>query len=375
MIRTTQTANEASHPKDLGNLFSLLKTDFMRYFGYCFCLLLCFALNVFPAGNDPLAQEIGRWKNFLNTNTSTSENWVSIRDSTRPLVERAENALKADRRNLAIHILAALRTNLAAQKYVQEHHVTPTTELSALEKEWTRLSADLQEPRQPFDFKRLPASIRAVAEAAFSEIKVYYDASLEYGKNTMPEYGFFYIGLSQGQLEFARLLQQFETQKSLQTPKLSGLAGQIDALEDQLLSEYKPPASIEQHPNFIRASGLIKQAHELQAAGLEYGALYRTLYARQILSKITSPGKSITNQEVLNRTNAVAGRLKEPGVDHSLGWMFVELANEEPYNGETARTVFEEILPIYFAAFEPSKEERVKGAPAATVTLVRWPYT
>ena len=347
----------------------------MRPFIYSFCLLICFALHAFPAGDDPLAQEIARWKNFLETSDSDSENWVSIRDSTRPLIERAENALKANRRNLAIHILAALRTNLAAQKYVQEHHVTPATELSALEKEWSRVRDSLQSPQQPVGFERLPASIRAVGEAAFSEIKVYYDASLEYGKNTMPEYGFFYIGLSQGQLEFTQLLRQFETQKSLETPKLSGLNAQINELEDQLLSAYKPPASIEQHPNFIRASGLIKHAHELHAAGLEYGALYRILYARQILSKITAPGKSMTSEDVIKRTSAVSGRLKDPKIDHSLGWMFVELANEEPHNGETARTVFEDILPIYFASFEPSKEQPVDGTPAATVTLVRWPYT
>jgi hypothetical protein len=362
-------------PKTLATCSFLLKTDFMRHFVYSFCLLICFALSAFPAGDDPLAHEIARWKNFLETNKSDSENWVSIRDSSLPLIERAENALKADRRNLAIHILAAIRTNLAAQKYVQEHHVTPATELSALEKEWGRVREDLQSPEQPVDFERLPASVRAVGEAAFSEIKVYYDASLEYGKNTMPEYGFFYIGLSQAQLEFAGWLKQFETQKTLQTPKLSGLNGQIDELEDQLLSAYKPPASIEQHPNFIRASGLIKHAHELKDAGLEYGALYRILYARQILSKITSPGKSIASEEALKRTNALTGRLNDSKTDHSLGRMFVELANEEPYNGETARTVFEDILPIYFSSFEPSKEQVVNETPAATVTLVRWPYT
>jgi hypothetical protein len=347
----------------------------MRVVCYSLCLLVCFTIQALSATNDPIAQEIERWKNFLDTNDSTSENWVGIRDGSRPLLERAENALKANRKNLALHVLAATRTNLAAQKYVDEHHVTAATEMKALELEWNKVRNLLQSPEQPANFDRLPASVRAVAETAFSEIKVYYDASLEYGKSTMPEYGFFYIGLSQGQLEFVRFLKQMDDQKSLETPKLPGLKAQITALEDQLLGAYKPPASIDQHPNFIRASGLIKQAHELYATGYEFGALYRILYARQILSKITSPEKSITPEEVVQRTKAVTGRLDDSKTDHSLGWMFVELANEEPYNGETARSVFEEILPIYFASLQSAKETIVKETPSVTVTLVRWPYT
>ncbi|MGH9857961.1 MAG: hypothetical protein ACRD4B_08965, partial [Acidobacteriota bacterium] len=290
----------------------------MRVVYYSLGLYLCFAMQAFSTTEDPIAQEIVRWKTFLNTNNSTSENWPGIRDGSRPLLERAENALKAGRRNLALHILAATRTNLAAQKYVDEHHVTAATELSALEQEWTRVGHTLQSPERPAVLDRLTASVRAVAEAALSEIKVYYDASLEYGKNTMPEYGFFYIGLSQGQLEFFRFLQKIDDQKSLAIPKLPGLKAQIQELEDQLLAAYKPPVSIDQHPNFIRASGLIKQAHELYASGYELGALYRILYARQILSKITSPGKLITPEEVIQRTNAVSRKLNDSKTDHSL---------------------------------------------------------
>lgn len=348
----------------------------MRKVVYPFCLLLFISVcQLWAAPEDPLASEIERWKNFLQTNESSSENWKSIREMSLPLVQRAEAAVATGKRNLAIHLLAALQTNLAAQKYVQERHVTAETKISELEEEWTRVRNVLQSPQAPRNLERLNVAARAVAEAAHSEIKVYYEASLEYGKNTMPEYGFFYIGLSQGQLAFTEFLDRLSPAGSMRKPELPGLRHQIDQLEDKLLAEYKPPASIDQHSNFIRASALIKHAHELYDAGLHYGALYRILYARQILSKITSPGKTMEAVEASQRSAEVASKLKAAGIDHSLAFLFLELAGEEPHNGETARAVFDDILPVYFSSLEPSPEPPQKEAPAATVTLVRWPYT
>jgi hypothetical protein len=291
------------------------------------------------------------------------------------LIQRAENALNSGRRNLAIHVLGAVRMNLAAQQYVQKHNVTAETKLSVLEEEWNKDRGELQSPEKPANLEKIPASVRAVTEASFSEIKVYYEASLEYGKNTMPEYGFFYLGLSRAQLDFTKFLQTLPGTGPLKQRRFPGLAAQIDALEDQLLAAYKPPASMDQHPNFIRASALIKQAHELYDGGSEYGALYRILYARQVLSKITEAGQSIEPDEVLKRTKEMSDRLNQKEADDSIALIFLELANEEPHNGETARAVFESILPIYFAALQPAKPPQKKEAPAVTVTLVRWPYT
>ncbi len=348
----------------------------MRNTSYTVCILILFVSHAFSAPEDPLAKEIARWKNFLETNTSASEDWKSIRESTLPLMQRAETALNSGQRNLAIHVLGAVRMNLAAQKYVQEHHVSGETKLSALEEEWNKARPTLQSPGRPRNLGFLPASVRAVAEASYSEIKVYYEASLEYGKNTMPEYGFYYLGLSQGQLEFIDFLDQMRAAPgSVQQLELPGLAGQIEALEDKLLAAYKPPASVEHHANFIRASALIKQAHELYDAGLTYGALYRLLYASQVLSRITEAGQSIDVDETAKRTKEISGRLRDTNRDHSIGLIFLELANETPYNGETARSVFESILPIYFSSFEPPKSQPEKEVPVATVTLVRWPYT
>src|SRR5687768_13079979 len=169
----------------------------MRRILISFCILFLFAPHAFTAREDPLASEIAKWKHFIETNSSTSENWTAIKESSLPVMQRAEAALKAGRRNLALHVLAAARTNLAAQKYVQEHLVNAETKLAVLEEEWKKVRPTLQSPEKPKSLDQLPASVRAIAEASYSEIKVYYDASLDYAKSTMPEYGFFYVGRSE----------------------------------------------------------------------------------------------------------------------------------------------------------------------------------
>jgi len=44
--------------------------------------------------------------------------------------------------------------------------------------------------------------VRALAEAAQPQVKVYYEASLDYGRSTTPESGLYYIGTAQAAREW-----------------------------------------------------------------------------------------------------------------------------------------------------------------------------
>jgi hypothetical protein len=66
--------------------------------------------------------------------------------------------------------------------------------------------------------------------------------------------------------------------------------------------------------------------------------------------------------------------------DDSIGRLFLEAARDEAEGGEgrspaTAAILASDVLPRYFAAFEPAKPVAPKPEPRVTVTLVRWPYT
>jgi hypothetical protein len=116
-----------------------------------------------------------------------------------------------------------------------------------------------------------------IGQTSVSEIKVYYDASLEYGKNTVPDAGLYYIGATLAQLDFARFVSKLPRSNEADPAAPLSLSQEVRQFEDQLLAAYKPPASIDSHPVFIRTSAMVKQAHELQSAGSMYGAVYRVL--------------------------------------------------------------------------------------------------
>src|SRR5256885_2065184 len=77
------------------------------------------------------------------------------------------------------------------------------------------------------------AAVRAIGEAALPQIRNYYEASLEYGRNTMPDSGFFYIGLARAQRELIALCRSLSQPSALAPPPLRALDRELDALDGE----------------------------------------------------------------------------------------------------------------------------------------------
>jgi hypothetical protein len=349
-------------------------------------LILVLLLWIAPfLSADPLGDEIHHWKKFIAEHQSKSEDWTQLKGVVEPVITKAEKNLNEGRRYYAFHLLAAVNSYLAAEVYVSSQPPDSMSQLPVLEAEWKKIGSSLQpaiEKKEIPSFEGVPAAFRAIGESAFSEIRPLYEASLEYGRNTVADAGFFYLGSAQAQLEFSRYCSTMRTLPPPEALKIPGLEHEIDVFEDLLLASYKPPASIDQHPVFIRTSGEIKQAHELVDAGFYYGALYRLINARVRLSKMLALGKSITAKEANERADELLKKLNQDPEDHTIARIFIEMGIAEVSDttadskgGETARAVFEDALPHYFAAFQTPKKESPRPNPAVTVTLVRWPYT
>jgi hypothetical protein len=315
---------------------------------------------------DPLPGEIHRWSTFAQADPAVGP---QARQEALEALGRAEADLKAGRRLLATQRLVNARAELATAVYLSQR---PASQKSAagFEAEWARMGKTMQAALAKPSGSTLqgvqPAALRALGEAAVPQVREYYEASLEYGRNTMPGNGLFYLGNSEGQravVEFARTLS---TPSSLQAPPVRSLRGELDALEAELLKAYKPPASIDQHGAFITASSTLKEARELDAAGLRYGALLRYLQAAEQSAPLTGAVKGAAGDLA-----ALDARLSKGNVDHSLGRLFLEAAQADP---SRAAVIANDILPRYFAALEPGKPEPPRPAPQVTVTLVRWPY-
>ncbi|HYK41763.1 MAG TPA: hypothetical protein VE007_05180 [Thermoanaerobaculia bacterium] len=341
-------------------------------------------LAAVPAG-DPLAAEISRWSGWLRDNNSTDENWTQVKQAVEPALARASKALQEGHRSLALLRFAGARANLAASKYVQGRPAAERTDIAKFEVEWARmgrvLAADMKQPSYRALEGVRPAVVRAIGEAAVPQVKILYDASADYARATGAESGLFYIGNAAAQREFIAFCRSLSARASAQkTPPLRSLSEDLDALETELLAEYRPPAAIDRHSEFIAASATLKEARELDAAGLRYGALLRYLMAAQRLGPLRATPTGPADDAALTASIAAFdARLAAAGDDESIGHLFVESAQSdlaEPQGKRaTARATVAEVFPRYLAALGPSRAPARREEPRVTVTLVRWPYT
>ena len=335
------------------------------------------------AATDPLAAEIDRWSTFLQTNPRTDENWTQIKQVTQPLITRAREALNDGRRLLALHRLAAARTNLAAAAWVGERAEEKRNDADFLDAEWKRagktLKADLG-PLHPADLDNVkPAAVRALAEAALLQIRAFYEASVEYGRSTEPRFGLFYLGQAQAQRDFVSFCRKLTEPSSRRAPPVRSIAPELDVLEGEILGAYRPPASIDKHGDFIAASALLKEARELNTACFWRGALFRYLQAVQRFAPLKPGSEPLEGEAPASRLKSFESRLSSSEFDESIGRLFLESGQASaaaPGPGVLpAWPIATDVLPRYFAALEPAPAAPPRPAPRATVTLVRWPYT
>ncbi len=346
------------------------------------------ALAASSRAADPLATEVARWSGYLKTNSSTDELWLQIKQGSAPGMERVEAAMKDGRRLLALQRLANVGPNLASAEYVATLSSEQRKSDAAFEAAWKQagrdLAADLRAP-SPAAFEGVtPAAVRGVAEASLAQVRVFYDASLVYERSTDPDSGYFYLGLARAQHDFAEFCRGLSKPSGSRPPPLRSLAPELDALEGQLLAAYRPPASIDRHSDFIAASATLKEARELDSAGLAYGAMLRYLQAALRGAPLTGQAPVLTKEEAARRLAEFELRLveREGGLDQSLGRIFLEAGQADvaatAASGEPpaqASAVVTGVLPRYFAALEPAKPAPRPASSEVTVTLVRWPYT
>lgn len=342
------------------------------------------------AASDPLAAEIDRAAAFLQSDAAGQGLGAQLKEGSLRELGRAQEALRAGRRTLAMFRFSAVKANIATVLYLNEH---PVKDMAAFEAEWKRMGGALGDGLgaaalmpAAFDGVR-PAAVRAVGEAALPQVRGYYDASLEFGRSTGPAEGGFYLASAQAQQDVARFARALSGPTSRREPRLRSIALELDALESEILAAYRPPASIEKHPQFIAASSALKEARELDAAGLRHGALLRYLQAAVRFAPLRPlrpepPALApLDNETLAKRLREHEARLAGGDVDHSLGQLFLEIAQAD-VDGAAAGTpptiaagIAADVLPRYFAALEPARPAPARPAPKVTVTLVRWPFT
>jgi hypothetical protein len=324
---------------------------------------------------DPVAQEVARWTSFLGN--AKGGVWDEVKPGAQPSLDRAAAALNNGQRLYALQQLAVAWPNLGAASYVAKQSPNAMNDLAGIEAEWKRLGPQLQNAPAPKLDDVQPAAVRGLVEAAVPQVHELYGASLIYAQNTSAFSGFFYLGQAIAQRDFIAFARRASQPTSRRAPAFRSIAPELDALERELLEGYRPPASIERHSEFINASSLLKEARELDAAGLRRGALVRYLEAVRRTAQLRAT--PLARAEIERRLRDANARIASaPNVDHSIAELFVQSAQADlarSDGGPIASAIVTESLPRYFGALGPAPPAKPLPAARATVTLIRWPYT
>jgi hypothetical protein len=333
--------------------------------------------------SDPLAAEVERWSAFLRDDRSTDDFSKQVKEGATAGMARIEQAMKEGQRQLALLRMSSVANDVAALRYLKERPAGQRQDAGSFEAEWKRmgdvLASSIGAPSPGVLDGVRPAALRAMAEASLAQVGVFYHASVEYGRSTTPDSGLYYLGAAQGQRDFADFVRALGPAAPLQAPPVRAIAGELEELQNDLMSAYRPPASVDRHREFIVANSTLKEARELHAAGLRYAALLRYLQASVRVAPLR-PGAAPPDATIQQKLDALESRLTR-GMDHSLARLLLEWARadlaEHAADGKAlvAAAVASDALPRYFASLEPERPRAAAPAPSVTVTLVRWPYT
>ena len=341
------------------------------------------------AASDPLTTEIERWRAFLRDDrTAGVELLASLKTDIEPAMVGTEKALREGLTLLAFHRLAAVQGQLAAAAYLALRPATQRKDPMEFEKEWSRMGSelrtDLAAAPSPAALDGVrPAAVRAAGEAALSQVRVSTRRAWNTGATRCPRPGSttsarpWRSGSSPPSAVRCRLPRRWRRRGCAR------LSGELDALEGELLVAYRPPASIDRHREFIAASAAIKEARELDAAGLRYGALLSlSRGACCALPCARATPRSGGARRWRGSCGDAEPARPRRGVDHSIGRVSSSRRAEADLDAGSAgdppwrSAIVADVLPRYFAALEPAPPPPGAAASAAvTVTLVRWPYT
>jgi hypothetical protein len=336
------------------------------------------------AAGDPLAAEVRRLSTMLRLHAATDRGWAQLERAAQPGLESVQEALRHHRRLLALTRLTEVKVGLGAEAYTRGAAARGRT-AGAFEAEWARLGGPLRDdlgPPSPGALSGVrPAAARAIGEAALPQVRAYYRASLEYARNTMPQNGYSYLGTAQALQQlvaFCRTLgSSFPARRQ---PELRTLGAELDGLDAEVAAAYRPPAALRRHDDFIYVGSLLKEARELDAAGLRYGALLRYLQAAFAMRPLRPAAPPPDARSLSARLREFDARLAASPLDHSIGRLYLEMAQAHLEGGQAAGAanavaIVDDVLPRYFTALGPAPRAVPRPAPMVTVTLLRWPYT
>jgi hypothetical protein len=324
--------------------------------------------------------------------------WTSAKPEIANSIARALAAAEGDREFLALEELARARILYGVADWMQQGQSTIAKGMPGFESEWRRASldfaaAELAARNEPW--LQQPLALRALAEAAQGKAQTLLDAGRAMAQVEGAEAGMYYLGQARASVEFAAFCRGLDGLRSGvrsgvrsgEPPALPPLQPALERLQARALAAFRPPLSIDRHPDFIQFNATLKFAGELSTAGFVAGAWYKYLDALHQFGRIAAataptPG-AIAENRVRQTLRDLRARLSTASGDSSLAEIFLERAEAalkttpSPTADDwlNAAILAEQVLPTYFETSRSQPAVQVAAKDPVTVTLVRWPYT
>jgi hypothetical protein len=175
----------------------------------------------------------------------------------------------------------------------------------------------------------IPSAARALAEVALPQVRINYDAGLEYGRNTQPEFGLYYVGVGDAQRQFVSMLRGLVPATS---PARTRAAAPLDRVGDRRRAVRSPGALPAAHGD--RSP---QRVHRRELGAQRSAAVRRRRPARTARCSSSCRGRcapqscatptrlpipaTLATQLTEFRARLIGGR-----IDHSIGTFFVERA-------------------------------------------------
>ena len=338
---------------------------------------------------DRLAAEIDRWGAFLRTNAATDETWKQLKEGAEPLMARARSALADGRRLLALQRLLAapgrprgcrlhagaaggagpgrggLRGRVGAHGGRAARRLRPAPAATP----WPASG-----PRPCARGRRG----RPAAGAGASTTRASSTAGTPCRSTASTT-----SGAARAAAEAVELCLSLSRPGEYGAAARALTRGEIEALEERA-ARCVPAAGCRSTGTRTSSppSSMVKEARELDAAGLRPrrvpalppgGPALRAAPARRRHARRGSSRRAAAR--------ASTQRLSAAEVDHSLGRLFLERAQEaladvaSGTRATAARDRRRRAAPLLRGPRARDAPRRRRPQPRVTVTLVRWPYT
>jgi hypothetical protein len=302
-----------------------------------------------------IAAEAGRLKGLLAPlKLPAAEN-----DPYLEQLNRIERAAQAGNIFLSLFLLQQSATALPAYEYQNAKVDVEKGGLDALDREWRQLGGVLEEKERRLSAastRRSPLVVDAIIERSLTQVQPNYQSGRLYAQQTKVEYGLFYLGRAKALLDFALFCRGLELPTSGAPTSMRSLAPELAELEREVLQAYRQVGATDQQNGFIRINASLKVAQDLEKEKRYSGALLQYLEVSRALDAVTSPSIANPPSDTLkSQLESFRARLSKGGADHSIGWLYWQMAQTAMSPGEggkgdpnQAAVILRQVVPRYF---------------------------